>query len=486
MYQYIEKHSTLVLFTLVSLVAVLYLANLRGGQDWGDDFALYILHAQNLVQGKAYAETGYLYNPEQPDYSPKAYPPVFPILLAPFVAVFGQQLTALKFVGVAAFLAFLFLFTLILSKTNLPVPARVVLTLSLALHPLFWMMTDRILSDLPFLLIVTLALLQIEALFVPKKNGGSKIVLSGLLIYLAYGTRTVGAMLLFVLFAYDFYRNRRISISSLKAAGIAITLGVIQALVIQGTGSYIDTIADAWRGLGEQVITFSRFYYDSFSHLFPFRDEMARHLTFDIALVLALVGYALRWKKGASVFEIFTPTYLAVVLLWPAYQGMRFLIPILPLFLLYGYEGGVYLFRALDTPRPFQLAGLGVLILVLGISYLDGRKIPAFQRSDRISQPETQQMFSYMRNQVPQNAVVAFYKPRALSLFTGHPSMLVAGPPRKTSAMDQFNTFQAKYFIVETDNPISEQLEWGQFVLENADTFELVYQNPKFNVFIIH
>ena len=42
-----------------------YLATIREGHDWGDDFSMYIRHAQNIAHGEPYAETGYIYNPQE-------------------------------------------------------------------------------------------------------------------------------------------------------------------------------------------------------------------------------------------------------------------------------------------------------------------------------------------------------------------------------------------------------------------------------------
>ena len=40
--------------------------------------------------------TGYIYNPAIPVYSPRMYPPVFPLLLAPVYKMFGLSLLPMK------------------------------------------------------------------------------------------------------------------------------------------------------------------------------------------------------------------------------------------------------------------------------------------------------------------------------------------------------------------------------------------------------
>ena len=53
------------------IIAISYFATERAGDYWGDDFALYVHHAKNIASGVPYAQTGYLFNPLTPDYSPR-------------------------------------------------------------------------------------------------------------------------------------------------------------------------------------------------------------------------------------------------------------------------------------------------------------------------------------------------------------------------------------------------------------------------------
>lgn len=496
MLQRIRKQSTLLLFLLAGLIGLFYLLNLRDGHDWGDDFSLYILHAQNLVTGVGYANTGYIYNPEQPDYSPQAYPPIYPLILAPLAAVFGLQLAVLKLAGLACFIAFLFLFARLAATLNLPHPVKMLLICAVGLHPLFWSMTDHILSDLPFLLFNTLALVRIQALVCTDASRARRVeysrrkeytraALAGLLIYLAYGTRAIGIVLLPVLLAFDMLKNRRIRPSTIGAAALAVVLIAVQAILIPETGSYFGTFQGPLVEQIQRAADFTRLYYDSFSHLFPFRDGLTRHLLFDFALLMALIGYSRRLKTGLSIFEVFVPIYLGIVLAWPAYQGMRFLIPTLPFFLIYTYEGCVFLLQAMACKKNFQIAILTGFLFTLAFSYRDGLKIPAFQRVDNIGSVETQQMFSYIREQTPQSAAIVFYKPRAMRLFTGHPALLATIPAVKAPVLEQIQAAKADYFVVEWDNSLGNQPAWQAFATENPAVFTLVFENTHFRIYRI-
>src|SRR5689334_21022175 len=100
------KQVFLIMGTIVAFGGA-YLATLRAGQEWGDDFGLYVAHARNIVEGRPYDDTGYIYNPQNAVVSPRSYPPVFPLLLAPVYRLRGLDLTAMK-----AFVVLLFAATL--------------------------------------------------------------------------------------------------------------------------------------------------------------------------------------------------------------------------------------------------------------------------------------------------------------------------------------------------------------------------------------
>ena len=85
-----------VIAALILTIGAFFLATVREGHQWGDDFALYITHARNLVEGRPYAQSGYIRNPASPISPPPTYPPIYPMLIAPVYRLFGMNLVAMK------------------------------------------------------------------------------------------------------------------------------------------------------------------------------------------------------------------------------------------------------------------------------------------------------------------------------------------------------------------------------------------------------
>ena len=78
---------------LLVAIGTFHTATVRQGHLWADDFAMYVHHAQNLVEGRSYTDTGYIF--ASVVVGPKYYPPIFPILLAPIYRVSGLNLIPL-------------------------------------------------------------------------------------------------------------------------------------------------------------------------------------------------------------------------------------------------------------------------------------------------------------------------------------------------------------------------------------------------------
>jgi len=75
-----------IVLALVLSIGAFLIARMREG----DDFAMYIHHANYLAHSNAYSQTGYIYDPHCPDLGPGAYPPLFSLFLAPVYWIMGM------------------------------------------------------------------------------------------------------------------------------------------------------------------------------------------------------------------------------------------------------------------------------------------------------------------------------------------------------------------------------------------------------------
>jgi hypothetical protein len=137
------------LIILLLIVAAFHIVTVRQGHIWGDDFAMYVHHAKNIVEGRPYTATGYLFHPSI-SVSPRMYPPVFPLFLAPVIRLFGLNLLAMKIEQVIFFVLVLAVVSLYWRR-DLGPECTLALVAILGFSPHFWAAKDNVLSDLLFL-----------------------------------------------------------------------------------------------------------------------------------------------------------------------------------------------------------------------------------------------------------------------------------------------------------------------------------------------
>jgi hypothetical protein len=463
------------------LVGVFYLLTIREGHDWGDDFSLYVSHARNVVEGNAYGRTGYVYNPAFPSVSPRTYPPVWPLLLAPVYRCFGLDLVAMKAELTLLFVAFLVVFALGWGR-DLPGPYRPAAVLLLGLNPFFWEFKDRLLSEVPFLLFTYLALALMSAACAEDVGRRRRVLLAlaaGAATYLACGTRSVGVVLAPALVVQQLLSRRR---SPLVAAVILLTFGagvLAQRALLPFDGSYFDQLVFDPVLFGSNLLSLVKalglFVDNGYS-------RAARLLLFGTVSALALLGCWTRVRERWTVAETFLPLYGLAVTVWPsAAWGQRFLVPVVPLFVFYGCLGIRRLSRSWG-PRLEVRLGAVVAAAVL-LSYA-GRfsRLDLGPLREGIGKPETADLFTFVREQTGTDAVLLFQRPRALALFTGRRASAHHAPRSDDDLWHYLRRIGATHVVVARVFPESAGV-LKPFVERNAAHFRRVYDNPDFTVY---
>jgi len=197
---------------IICASSLLIFFTINDGHNWGDDFSAYIMQAQSIIDGTPdkFVEANrftvenssfYLHSTAFMRGFPTAYPWGFPLLLAPFVAIFGINLTVLKSVGVMSFIASLFLIWFGFRKyhSNL---WRLVLISLIALNPVLLNFLNNIISDIPFMFFSTFTLLFIGVSVVEKRFIVSPVIDNialGLFIAFSFFIRSNGILLLLTL-----------------------------------------------------------------------------------------------------------------------------------------------------------------------------------------------------------------------------------------------------------------------------------------------
>lgn len=142
------------LAVVVGGMLALMFAGQRPGHWWGDDWALYVRQAQSLVDGspaQVAADNDFTVTRSVgAPFSPPMYPWGFPILLAPFIAVFGVDLDRLAIVPMLCACVFACSWY-VMAQRRVGATLALLSTVAATITPLLLSWTELIQSEWPFL-----------------------------------------------------------------------------------------------------------------------------------------------------------------------------------------------------------------------------------------------------------------------------------------------------------------------------------------------
>lgn len=486
-----DRVRELLVVSAVLLVIGLSLAlALRPGHDWGGDFSLYIHHAVNLAEGVPYADTGYLFNASHPNVGPPAYPPGFPIMLVPLIAVWGASLTAMKIMMLICWVAFVTMVYLCF-RDELPRGFLIALMAIVGLNYYAIPDVNSIGSDIPFMALLYLAIFVVRTAYRTPQEQPPRwglLILAVALMYAAYVTRTLGIMLIPSVLAYDLVRYRRITRWSVLTGAALFVLILAKGYFLHSDTGYLDE----YRNVGLGVFAENAYNYGtrlaSFWHNGYFK-PLAVAL-FVVMAFFAAVGYVSSLRRRITLFEIFPVLYLMAVLAFPGYQGMRYLGPIMPFFVLFAFRGLQHQFLT-ERPRLGRAVWTGLAVVIIG-SYVSAYTALKLDIREGIAKPESVALFDYVREQTGEDDVIVFVKPRVMALLTDRRSTTFHTPDDDQELWRYFGQVDATHLVCvvndrafhNSEDP--QRLAWMRgFIGRNAGRLVCVFENADFRIYEI-
>ena len=172
--------------------------------------------------------------------------------------------------------------------------------------------------------------------------------------------------------------------------------------------------------------------------------------------------------------------YAAVVLVFPGYGGLRYFVPVFPLYVFYAFFA---LDGLLRSPGA-RAAGLALLILAAGATYAS--KYTTKDYGPIVEGPEKREsveLFEFVKNEMSSDDVVIFFKPRVMALY-GERRSAAYQPSRDTRAIMNFiDDIGAAYIVA---GPFREDKEYlAPLISEYSYMLEEVFSNGDFTVYRI-
>ena len=478
----------LVSVVLIAGIAVFLFSTMRVGLDWDGDYALYIMNAQNIAEGRPYAVTGFLPNPANPIH-PAAYPPGLPLMLAPVYASMGLDLQKMKCVGIVSFVLFLAVF----SRTALrflPPPLAVAATATIGLHPYFWDFKDTIFSELPFLFFCYAALHLFDDLNRPEPDAG-RWTLAGAAFTLAYAylVRTVGIVLFPVALLAALCACRRVVNPGTIAVAVAAAIrGAVNLLFPNDLGTYAGYFGSV--GVHEHVRQLLRYSGAPTAFLGSttlFGSPLLAGCVIFALAILALLGLTARIRARWTIYEIFFVSYACFLMLYPVdLEPDRYSLPLWPLLILYAFHGAQVAGRHLGGSWRYAVsAALCVVFVALfwhRFSKADFGPIPY-----SVTAPQTTQLFRSIKARLPADAVLLARKPTIVALFTDRRATIWPLAFTDAQLFDYMQSVRADYVVQDVVNlggiKHGAHDELDEFIERNSSKLTLLFSNEWFRLY---
>ena len=216
---------------------------------------------------------------------------------------------------------------------------------------------------------------------------------------------------------------------------------------------------------------------DFFGYIFP-----VNFIFYLLSIPLLFFGLRKKWHSSTPIL-IYVILTLVLYIIWPSRQGLRFLFPVLPFYLYFVFIGfsavthkynyfSIRAFRRISLTRTRVMSAV-LVILIFQSSWLIYKNVLRERDGGPNYGPYTndaKEMFTFVRQNVQQNEVVVFIKPRVMRLFTDRDSVYY----------DNISDFKYRqWFVIEKDSSIYE-LKEDLFSIYPAS---LEFENTQFQVF---
>ncbi len=439
----------------------------------------------------------YVHEPHSP-LSPPAYPPGLPLLLAPAYRESGLNFDAFKRITVLS-LAIALCAACLLFRRDLTAGALVVFAGLTAFSPTLWDFKDNILSEFPYMLFLYgAALAAAPASVAPRLQG----VIIGLLIGAAAGTRGIGLLLLPALVLSDLLAHKKLERRTwwaLASCSLVVLLLTLVGSVTSNADQFAAANAVGFRRnlrlyIGELVGMLpgsNAGAIDDFLRWLLIRWGLANAPAPPLALGIgegfalivagfAAIGWTSRVVRGCSFLDAYAPMHILATAAFPVVQGVRYVIPLLPLILFYAVVG----FRRAER-RVGRFGRVLAVVAAVACAAQYSARFAAFDYGplrEGVEEPRARAFLASVRQHTSAEGLILFGKPRALALLTGRRS---AEPCRELTDADCWMRIRRLGATRIGMGPFNDEHRVKALVERSRSQLEPLYTNGRYALYRI-
>jgi 4-amino-4-deoxy-L-arabinose transferase-like glycosyltransferase len=471
-----------------------FFLNIKNSHDWGDDFAQYLLQARNIVEHHPQTDNGLVFDSETNDYALRAYPVGFPLMIAPIYYFSGTNVKPLSYLMSTVLFVFCIVLFLYFKKYFSELTAFF-LVLIFLYNPFTISFKMEVLSDLPFALLLLVA----TFLFTRPQNKYPFVLLIGVIAGLAMSTRGIGIIFPAALIIYSLKEiflqlrtGQKIQVEYLKHPFFIIVVALLVYYILNvnlfpiSSKSFFDFYSNAYHAenLKEAVLKNLEYNIEVFKAFFdPNAKEwqFAPRIAKSFAFTFLLLGMVSKWSRRIYFEDILVIAYIIILLVYPyAHGGFRFILPIFPFLIKYIIAGMKCIHLSITLNKKIVIVLVGVSML---LTYLPTIRDTIEYKNYPVHGPQeisSQQAFEYIQGFVPDNAIIAFIKPRILPLYALRKSVYVPSDLSAGWMYLFFNRINVHYFLYSTQCEEVTDFRLKNFIGSYQNEMKILWHNEHF------
>lgn len=491
------RRYSLLLF-IVSISCTVYALRVDNVVGMFRDDAWYALLGKAIASGNGYS----LINAPNPGITP-IYPPFFPFLLSLVfraIPAFPENLFYLKLVSIMAMFGAGILAYIYFKQGECSHKLSIILAQLVVLSPgLVFIATSSLMSECVFTLVCLGSIVMVEHVVTDTrvKSQYPLIILAGVLLSATFLTRSIAITLLISSFLY-LVMKRKMALLPVFALTTALIIGswLIYSRIHRPTlqqraevNSYIlvpysEHFWDRTAGLTSEgkitifelparivsnivsVITLDLggvvipSFFPALNQGLAERYHQYQTVISLLALLLVTLGYLDSIRSNLTLSEIFTPFYILVVLAWP-FPPYRFLLPILPIFLLYLIRGwrrviilhSRLLLQGLGSKKinsENSLIGMAFVLLIFTVYsntiYINRKFSTIVNETPKWIRifDETEQILNWVKFNTSKDSRIATENPALVHLYSGNKTVTYDNP---TQNWELWKNLSIRYYV---------------------------------------
>lgn len=460
-------------------LSIFFITELTPGMNSeATDWAMYVMHARNIATGQPYTDTGYIFQPESAtEVGANAYPSGFPLILTPFYAVEGFNLHLFKLLNVA-FLVLSLWPVYLYARRTLSQVSSLILIAALGFSWLFFTNFDGVGSDAPYEFVslwVLLFLLRIYDRRLNETNPWLWGLWAGLASAGAYLIRPFGIAFLLAIAGVEILHKRKITAFLLAAISAFVPVMLLNNVLFHTDGGYTHQFTLSPSAILHHAMDYAGFFSYVFAN--PVSKSF-RYGLWAVSLIPVSFGVVRRLRQGLQLTELYLLILLCVDSVYWSTTA-RYLLPIMPIYMVYMFEG----FQAIAERFPQRLAlplKAAAAALLLFAPAANAFLMRADHIDTLISAPSFDSLCAAVRRQTPPKSLFLFWNPRVFVLSTAR---LASGwPEGKPEDMIHYVERVHPRYVVEDKNHSDDQKFLIPVLTAPAIHSTTIYENDRFRL----